>query len=97
MNAEYELVTLTRADILEEARNQLIDQIKKMIEAEKGEILSVSAWGERELAYQIKKNTSGFYTIFTFRANSKTPRLLNSKINLMEELLRHLIVRKEEG
>jgi small subunit ribosomal protein S6 len=93
---EYELVVVSRADISEEARSQLIDRVKKLIEAEKGEILSVSDWGERELAYQIKKNTKGFYTIFTFRANSKTPRVLNSKINLIEELLRHLIVRKGE-
>jgi small subunit ribosomal protein S6 len=96
MNAEYELVTVAREDLSEEARGQLIDQIKKIIESEKGEILSVSDWGRRELAYEIKKNTHGFYTLITFRAGPKTANLLNSKIKIMEELLRHLIVKKED-
>ncbi|OGY22075.1 MAG: 30S ribosomal protein S6 [Candidatus Woykebacteria bacterium GWB1_45_5] len=95
MNHEYELMVLARSDLNEETRYQLIDQIKKVIEAGKGEIVSASDWGKRELAYEIKKNTHGFYTLITFCANSRLPSILNSKLKLMEELLRFLVVRRE--
>jgi ribosomal protein S6 len=31
----------------------LIEQIKKLIAAEKGEIIDIKDWGKRELAYEI--------------------------------------------
>jgi len=96
MVSEYELVTVARQDLGEEARGQLIGQIKKIIEDEKGETLSVSDWGKRELAYDIKRNTHGFYTLITFRGDPKLPGTLNSKLKLAEELLRFLVVRKED-
>ncbi|OGY25426.1 MAG: 30S ribosomal protein S6 [Candidatus Woykebacteria bacterium RBG_16_44_10] len=96
MASEYELVTVVQTDINEEARGQLVDQIKKIVEAEEGEVVSVSEWGKRELAYEIKKNTHGFYTLISFRGNPKLPGILNSKLKLMEELLRYLVVKKED-
>jgi len=92
--SEYELVAVANGDLSEAVRAGLIDQIKKIIVAEKGEVTNVEDWGKRELAYDIKKNASGFYTAFTFKGNSKTPGAVSSKLALFEELLRLLIVRK---
>lgn len=97
MANEYELVVLTRGDASEAAQAELKGQIEKLVAAEKGEIVDIKDWGKRELAYEIKRNTHGFYTIFTFKGDAKTPQRLNAKLNLVEELLRFLIVRKEEG
>lgn len=96
MVQEYELVVVSKDDLSETSRNELIEQVKKLIVAEKGEIINIEDWGKRELAYEIKKNNHGFYTLFTFKGNSKTPQGLNAKLKLFEELLRFLIVRKEE-
>lgn len=97
MMHEYELVTVTRGDLSEAARAGLMDQIKKIVFAEKGEVTDINDWGRRELAYDIKKNSSGFYTALIFRGNSNTPGIVSSKIKLFEELLRFLIVRKESS
>ena len=91
---EYELVIVAAGDLKDSDREVLVAQIKKVIEVEKGEVTNVEDWGKRELAYDIKKNASGFYTAFTFKGNSKTPGAVSSKLALFEELLRLLIVRK---
>lgn len=95
MEQAYEVVVVTSADSSEADRKKILEQIKKTIEAEKGEVIDTQDWGRRELAYEIKKETSGFYSLITFKGNSKIPGVLNSKFRLMEELLRYLIVKKE--
>ena len=95
MEQAYEVVVVTSADSSEADRKKILEQIKKTIEEEKGEETENQDWGRRELAYEIKKETSGFYSLITFKGNSKIPGVLNSKFRLMEELLRYLIVKKE--
>ena len=95
MEQAYEVVVVTSADSSEADRKKILEQIKKTIEAEKGEVIDTQDWGRRELAYEIKKETSGFYSLITFKGNSKIPGVLNSQFRLMEELLRYLIVKKE--
>lgn len=95
MNHEYEMVVVTSAESSESDRKNLTIQVKKIIEAEKSEIVDVNDWGKRDLAYPIKKNTQGFYSVITFKGNAKTPQTLSSKFRLMDEILRYLIVRKE--
>lgn len=95
MNHEYEMVVVTSAENSESDRKNLTNQIKKIIETEKSEIVNVNDWGNRDLAYPIKKNTQGFYSVITFKGNSRIPQVLSSKFRLMDEILRYLIVRKE--
>jgi small subunit ribosomal protein S6 len=95
MEQAYEVVVVTSADSSEADRKKILEQIKKIIEAEKGEVTDTQDWGRRELSYEIKKATSGFYSLITFKGNSKIPGVLNSKFRLMEELLRYLVVRSE--
>ena len=86
---------VTRAESSEADRGKLLDDIKKMIEAEKGKIVGTEAWGKRNLAYDIKKNPQGHYSAITFEGSPNTPQILSSKLKLMDELLRYLIVTKE--
>lgn len=95
MTGEYELVVVSRGDRDADANKKQVDEIKKEIENDKGVIESVEDWGSKELAYPIKKQTHGFYTLITFRSGPQTPGKLNSKMRLMEDLLRYLVVRKE--
>ena len=95
MEHEYEVVVVMREDTSDSDRKNLLDQIEKTIESEKGKVISTQDWGKRELAYKIQKNSHGFYSHITFKSNSKTPQSLNSKFKLTSELLRYLILRKE--
>lgn len=97
MEHEYELVVVSSGEASESDRNNLIEEIKKVLEAEKGQVLDVQDWGKKQLAYEIKKNPQGYYTLITFKGNSGTPQRLNAKLKLMEEPLRYLIVAEEGG
>ena len=94
---KYELGVVVRADLEEENFQAEMTRIKGLIERFDGTIDKVDEWGRRKLAYPIKKLTEGMYTFITFTSPAGTPREVESRLRLMENVLRFLIVRKDEA
>lgn len=96
MDQTYELVVVTGADDSDTDRKNQLNQIEKLITAEKSEVENVQDWGKKSLAYPIKKQSHGHYSLITFKGNPNTPQAIKSKLNLNEEILRYMVVRTEE-
>ena len=56
----------------------------------------LEAEGQKELAYEIKKYTTGYYFLFVVEANSETIAEFDRVAKINENLLRHLIVKVED-
>jgi len=93
---KYELGVVVRADLEEETFQAEMTRVKGLIERFDGTIDKVDEWGRRKLAYPIQKLTEGMYTFITFTSPAGTPREVESRLRLMESVLRFLIVRKDE-
>jgi len=93
---KYELGVVVRADLEDENFQQEMTRVKGLIERFDGTIDKVDEWGRRKLAYPIQKLTEGMYTFITFTSPAGTPREVESRLRLMESVLRFLIVRKDE-
>ena len=52
--------------------------------------------GLKKLAYPIKKEINGYYYLLTFEAEKETIVELDRKTSINENVIRHLITRKEE-
>ena len=59
-------------------------------------VVEEKAMGQRELAYEINKFTTGYYFLFVVEANSEAEKEFNRVARINESLLRHLIVRVED-
>ena len=95
MMNKYELALVITPTIDDEARNAEIAKVQELIERFGGKIEKVDDWGKRRLAYEIKKLNEGFYSFTTFDAPAETPAEMESRLRIMENVLRYLIVRKE--
>ncbi|MDP2720842.1 MAG: 30S ribosomal protein S6 [bacterium] len=95
MEQNYEMVMVSSPDQNEADRQELIKEIQKTIEADKGKIIGIDEWGKRELSYPINKNSQGYYFVISFKGSAATPQKLTAKLRLAENLLRHLIVKQE--
>ncbi|VVA44513.1 30S ribosomal protein S6 [Candidatus Roizmanbacteria bacterium] len=85
---KYELTFL----IKEEAQVKII---KDLIESYKGEVTKEDRWGEKTLAYSIKKNRTALFYNFQFEVNKKSVLELKNKLNLNEKILRYLLLVRE--
>lgn len=97
MKREYEIAVVLRTDPDEAVINAGIDQIKGWIEADgHGEVTNIDRWGRRKLAYEINKQREGYYAFVHANVEPATLPELERNLNLAADLLRYLVIRKDE-
>ena len=92
---KYELAVVVSAKIEDEERAAVVDKCKALIERFGGTITNVDDWGKRRLAYEIQKMKEGFYYFIQFEAESSAPAEIESRIRIMDNVLRYLVVKNE--
>ena len=92
---KYELALVLAPALDEEARTAEVAKVQALLERFGGKIEKVDEWGKRKLAYEIKKVNEGFFSFTTFEAPASAPAEIESRIRIMENVLRYLIIRKD--
>ena len=92
---KYELAVVVSAKIEVEERAAVVDKCKALIERFGGTITNVDDWGKKRLAYEIQKMKEGFYYFIQFEAESSAPAEIESRIRIMDNVLRYLVVKNE--
>ena len=92
----YELALVISARLDEEARNAVLERAKGYIERFGGQIGEIEEWGKRKLAYEIQKQTEAYYFFIPFDAEPTCPNELEKNMRIMDNVLRYLIVAKDE-
>ena len=93
---KYELGVIVKAGLEEEAQQTEFERVQELITRFGGTIEKVDNWGRRKLAYPIQKQTDGVYSFITFEAEAGVPAEIESRIRIMENVLRFLVIRQEE-
>ena len=92
---KYELAVVVSAKIEDEERAAVVDKCKALIERFGGTITNVDDWGKKRHAYEIQKMKEGFYYFIQFEAESSAPAEIESRIRIMDNVLRYLVVKNE--
>ena len=92
---KYELALVVNAKIDDEARAAVVEKAKDYIARYNGTVTEVEEWGKKRLAYEIQKMREGYYYFIQFDGDSTTPNELESRIRIMEPVIRYLCVRQE--
>ena len=93
---KYEMMFIVRPDMEEAEIRKTADNMKKVLTDANAKVVEEKAMGQRELAYEINKFTTGYYFLFVVEANSEAEKEFNRVARINESLLRHLIVRVED-
>ena len=92
----YELMLVLRPDAPDDQVQAVIDRVTRSIAAAEGQIVKVSPWGRRRLAYAIGQQREGSYFIIQFDAPGAAVLELERGLNITEEVMRHMITRVEK-
>ena len=93
---KYEIMFIVRPDMEEAEIKKTAEEMKKVLTDGKANMLEEKAMGQRELAYEINKFTTGYYFLYIVEANAETVKEFDRIVRINESLLRHLIVRVED-
>ena len=94
---KYELAVVVSAKIEDEERAAVVDKCKALIERFGGIITNVDEWGKKRLAYEVQKMKEAFYYFIQFDAEPTTPAEIESRIRIMDNVVRYLCVRQNEA
>ena len=93
---KYELGVIYKPNLEEDALREEQEKVQDLIIRFGGTVEKVDDWGKRRLAYEIKYFTEGFYNFVTFASESGAPAEIESRMRIMENVLRYLIIRIDE-
>ena len=92
---KYELAVVVNAKLEEEERIAVLERVKELVTRFGGVITDVDDWGKRRLAYEIQKMHEGYYSFIHFEAESSVPGEIESRIRIMDNVIRYLCVRQD--
>jgi small subunit ribosomal protein S6 len=92
----YECVYIARQELTTAQTDQLSDELSTIITNNSGKVKNREYWGLRNLAYKIRKNRKGHYTMFHIEAPSATMTELERNMGLNEDILRHLTIKLDQ-
>lgn len=94
---EYEVTIIINTNLDDEARNKVIERVEGWLTSgeEGADKPAIHHWGQRQLAYPIKKQTDGYYVFYEAKLEPERMNNVEREILFVEDILRHLVVRKE--
>ena len=94
---KYELAVVVSAKIEDDERAAVIEKVKDIITTNGGNITNVDEWGKKRLAYEVQKMKEAFYYFIRFEAESTVPAEIESRVRIMDNVIRYLCVRQDEA
>ena len=91
----YEVMFIIDPALEDDAKEATIEAVKGIIAAE-GEVGNTDVWGMRKLAYPIQKKSEGYYVVIEFKAEPTLPKELDRRLKISDNVMRHLIINKDE-
>tara|TARA_A100000164_G_C21723681_1_gene684176 strand:+ start:427 stop:885 length:459 start_codon:yes stop_codon:yes gene_type:complete len=92
----YENVFIARQDITPAQVDGLIETFEKVITDGGGSVVDREKWGLKTLAYKIKKNRKGHYTLMHISSAAEAIHEMERQMRINEDVLRYISIRVEE-
>lgn len=95
MRRDYEIGYILNPEVNEEQTRAILERIEQIVANYDGQVLKVNQWGRRKLAYPIEHHRDGFYVFIDTILTPETVTELDRTLKVSEEVLRHLIKRRD--
>ena len=92
---KYELAVVVSAKIENDERAAVIEKVKDIITTNGGNITNVD--GQKRLAYEVQKMREAYYYFIQFEGASTVPAEVESRVRIIENVVRYLCVRQDEA
>lgn len=94
---KYEIMYILRADLTDEKRQESIAYYADILTKNDAKIIKSDEWGIKDLAYEIQKQTKGYYVLLSVEATNEAVAEFNRLARINEETLRFITLRDEQA
>ncbi len=93
---QYEAVFICTPVLSEPQVKETVKKFKELITENGGEMLHEEDWGMKKLAYPIQKKSTGFYSLFEFKADPSFINKLEIEFRRDERVIRFMTVKLDK-
>ena len=93
MHRKYETLLLFSPDIGSEERQEVLDDVRRVVGEYSGQVVEVDDWGKRTLAYPVQKHTRGHYVRLVYGAIGSAVAEIERRIRIADGVLKFLTVK----
>jgi small subunit ribosomal protein S6 len=94
--SKYESVYIARQDFSTAQVEALNEKLTETLNELGAKVAKTEYWGLRSLAYRVKKNRKGHYTLFQIEADKDTIAEYERQMRFNEDVLRQMTVKVDE-
>jgi small subunit ribosomal protein S6 len=92
----YETLFIVQVDLPDDELNSLIERYSSIITAFKGTVVKTEKWGKRKLAYEIRKQTNGYYILIDFAGKSAVIEEMERNFKIDDKVLKFMTILKDD-
>lgn len=92
---KYESVVIINPSVEEQTIKSLIAKFTELINSN-GKLEKVEELGKKKLAYEIRKNSEGYYVVLNFEANPNLVAELERVYRITDEVIKFIVVREND-
>ena len=89
---KYETVFIADPDLQDKTRIDLYEKVRNIITKEGGILTGFDEWGNKKLAYEIKKKLRGNYVCVTYGGSGTLIRELERNFRLSDDVLKFMTI-----
>ncbi|SLM32167.1 30S ribosomal protein S6 [Desulfamplus magnetovallimortis] len=93
----YETIFIADPDLQEGARKKLFQKFTNLLAQEGGLLVKFEDWGNRKLAYEIKKKSRGHYICMTYGGSGSVVNELERNFRLDEGIMKFMTILLEKS
>ncbi|HOK07579.1 MAG TPA: 30S ribosomal protein S6 [Syntrophales bacterium] len=92
----YESIFIIHPDLPDVEINETVDRYAAIIENQAGKLVKIEKWGKRKLAYEIKKQTRGYYVLMDYVGAPGVVSELERNFKIDDKVLKYMTVKRDE-
>lgn len=89
----YDLVLVLKGSLSDAQRKKLLDSVKDKLKDVK--VAKEEEWGQKPLAYKIKKELAGFYHLMQLESEKGIAHGFENQLRGNDDIIRFLLIRKK--
>lgn len=88
---KYEIMYILKSTLEEADRKAQVEKLAKLLTSNGAKVTKTNEWGNRELAYEIKKEKKGYYVVLKVEAEPAALKEFDRLTKFDSNVLRYLI------
>jgi len=91
----YEIMFILSTQLTDEEKQAGVKLVEDTLTKAGAVEIKTEVWGERKLAYPIKKKENGYYVLTLFQMDGTGLTEVETKLNITESILKYMIVKND--